>query len=214
MQDGFFNVVLLVPVFLFSLCVHEYAHGWVAVKRGDATPMLLGRLTLHPMAHADLVGTLLLPIICIYNGWPFFGWAKPVPVDTQNFKHGRRDMALVAFAGPLANIILAILSTVALGFLVRLPLQSKVLQTTELLSVVMIQVNLMLAFFNLIPIPPLDGYRILQGFLSPTAAFQIERLEPYANILLLVLLISGGLQFIGAPVIHVFRWLLFAAGAI
>src|SRR3954470_20795806 len=102
MHSGLMNVLLLVPVFLFSLCVHEYAHAWVAVRRGDPTPVLMGRLSMHPLAHADWVGTLLLPIICIYNGWPFFGWAKPVPVDARNFRNGRRDMALVAAAGPLA----------------------------------------------------------------------------------------------------------------
>src|SRR5688572_3811325 len=110
MPSGLLNVILLVPVFLFSLCVHEWAHAWVATQRGDSTPRDAGRLTLQPWAHADLVGTLLLPILCIYYGMPFFGWAKPVPIDARNMKYGRKDMALVAFAGPLSNVILAVLS--------------------------------------------------------------------------------------------------------
>src|SRR5688572_21615514 len=99
------RVVLLVPVFLFSLCFHEFAHAWLATKCGDPTPANEGRLTMHPMAHADLFGTLILPILCIYYGLPFFGWAKPVPIDARNFKRGRTDVAFVAAAGPLANII-------------------------------------------------------------------------------------------------------------
>lgn len=206
------NVLLLVPVFLFSLCVHEYAHAWVAVRRGDSTPLLAGRLSLHPMAHADWIGTLLLPIVCIYNGWPFFGWAKPVPVDARNMPGGRRDMALVAAAGPLANILLALVSTAILYGLLRVPMEARVVETVQLFMAISIQVNLMLAIFNLLPIPPLDGFNILQGFLSTRRAVQFASYARYANLLLLVLLFTGGLQVLVWPVRVGYQFLLGMAG--
>jgi Zn-dependent protease len=222
MSEGFTRVVLLVPVFLFSLCVHEFAHAWVAVKRGDQTPLLAGRLSLHPMAHADLIGTLLLPIICIYSGWPFIGWAKPVPVDYRNMPNGRRDMSLVAAAGPVSNVILAVLATVFLSAISHLSPSSwlahqylfggrPLIETLQTFSVVAIQVNLMLAFFNLLPIPPLDGFNIFQGFLSDRRAAQFMGFAKYANFLLIVLLFTGGLRYLTIPVTYSFRFLLNAA---
>lgn len=208
MNDGLLNVLLLVPIFLFSLCVHEYAHGWVASLRGDSTPALEGRLTLSPFAHADLLGTIILPIFCIYYGLPFFGWAKPVPIDARNLKRGRHDMALVAAAGPAANVILAVLSALMLGALVRLPIQADVVDTMRLFAVVSIQVNLMLALFNLIPIPPLDGFMVLQGFLPRRQADKLLELAPMANYILLFLLISGGLRFLALPAQAGFRFLV------
>lgn len=208
MSEGLSNVVLLVPIFLFSLCFHEYAHAWVAVKRGDPTPSILGRLSMHPLAHADLVGTLLLPILCIYNGWPFFGWAKPVPVDSRNLKKGRHDMALVAAAGPAANLILAVVATVLLSIETRLPFQHHVIQSILTFTVVSIQVNLMLAFFNLLPIPPLDGFMIAQGFMSQAMANRFLSFARYANLVLLVLLLTGGLRYLSIPVRAVFDLLL------
>ena len=208
MPNGLLNVLLLVPVFLFSLCVHEFAHGWVASLCGDPTPEESGRLTLHPMAHADLWGTLLIPIICIYNGWPFIGWAKPVPVDVTRMKRGRTDMALVAAAGPASNLILALLSTAFLGVRVRLPLEHNLMETLQTFSVVSIQVNLMLAFFNLIPLPPLDGFNVLQGFLPVRAVVTILRYGQHAHLILFVLLFTGGLRFILAPVQIGFRYLV------
>src|SRR4051812_12673184 len=170
MSQGLLNVLLLVPVFLFSLCVHEFAHAWTAVKRGDPTAQLLGRLSLHPMAHADLFGTLLLPTLCIYYGLPFVGWAKPVPIDIRNLKHGRRDMALVAIAGPLSNVVLALMATAGLALLTHVPalaehLPQNLMETMQVFAVVGIQVNLALAIFNLLPVPPLDGFNVVQAFL-------------------------------------------------
>lgn len=208
MSQGLMNVLLLVPVFLFSLCVHEFAHAWVATQRGDTTPRAAGRLTLEPWAHADLLGTLILPIACIYYSLPFFGWAKPVPVDIRQLKYGRRDMALVAFAGPLSNILLAILSTAILGGLVRLPFKADVIDTVQLFCVISIQVNLMLAFFNLLPIPPLDGFMVIQGILPARMAARFYRLAPYANIFLLALLVTGGLKYLSLPATMGFRFLV------
>ncbi|MBI1861967.1 MAG: site-2 protease family protein [Deltaproteobacteria bacterium] len=215
MAQGWLNVLLLVPIFLFSLSVHEFAHGWMAVKRGDNTPILAGRLSLHPLAHADFIGTLALPILCIYYGWPFFGWAKPVPIDVRNLKYGRRDMALVAAAGPASNIILAILGTVLLAVLVRIESGYKVLETVKLFTVVSMQVNLALAFFNLLPIPPLDGFNIFQVVLPGRFVAKLLKYAPAVNILLLVLLMSGGLGYLGRPIGFCFRWLInLAAGGV
>lgn len=209
MPSGWLKVLLLFPVFLFSLCVHEWAHAWVATKKGDPTPSLMGRLSLHPLAHADFMGTLVLPVLCVLmNSSFFFGWAKPVPIDSRNFKNGLRDMALVAAAGPLANIILALVSTVMLAIFMRLPFEARLVETLQLFSVVSIQVNLMLAFFNLIPIPPLDGFRVVQGFLPKPTALRLESFAPQASLLLLILMVSGGLNMLGAPVIYCFRFLL------
>ena len=211
MNHGLINVLFYVPVFLFSLCVHEFAHAWVATKRGDPTPGALGRLSMHPLAHADMVGTLLLPIVCIYNGWPFFGWAKPVPIDARNFKHGRRDMALVAAAGPAANVVLALISTAALAVLARVPLQGSLMETLPRFAAVSIQLNIILALFNLIPIPPLDGYNVLQGVLPSRSANQMARLAPHANLLLFLLLFCGGFRILSGPASMCYDWLLSAA---
>jgi Zn-dependent protease len=212
MSTGLINVILLVPVFLFSLCFHEFAHAWVAVKRGDPTPQLMGRLSLHPMAHADILGTLILPTLAIYTGAPFLGWAKPVPVDIRNLKRGRKDYALVAAAGPLANILLAFISTAILSILIRLPLQHKVLETIQIFSVVGIQVNLMLAFFNLLPIAPLDGFNVIQGFLPGRVAIFFSKLARFSGLILIFLLLTGGLRYLAIPVNIVFRFLVNLAG--
>ena len=212
MSQQILRVILLVPVFLFSLCFHEYAHAWVAVKRGDPTPERLGRLSMHPMAHADLLGTILLPIFCISYRMPFFGWAKPVPVDMRNFKYGRLDMALVAAAGPAANVFLALVSTLALALLIRVPSQTTWLVTVQTFAIVSIQVNLMLAFFNLLPIPPLDGFNVLQGFLTASLAHRLATLTRYANLVFFILIFTGGFRIISAPVTNCFNWLLQLAG--
>lgn len=213
MSQGLVNVLLLVPTFLFSLCVHEFAHAWTAVKRGDPTPQLLGRLSLHPMAHADLFGTLLLPTLCIYYGLPFVGWAQPVPIDVRNLRRGRRDMALVAIAGPASNILLALLATVWLAILVHTPflnahVPDNVMETLQLFGVVSIQVNLALALFNLIPIPPLDGFNIVQAFLPRRVLLQLTRYGRYAGLALMLVLFTGGFQLLRVPLSMCFNFLV------
>lgn len=209
MNEGLQKVLLLVPVFLFSLCFHEYAHAWMALRLGDTTAQKAGRYTMHPLAHADLVGTLLLPIICIYNGWPFFGWAKPVPVDSRNFKNPRTDMAFVALAGPLSNILLAFVCTGLLWLLVRLPHSQLGTEVIPQFLATSIMVNLMLAFFNLIPIPPLDGFSVLQGLVPKKAAHGLDILHRYGNALLLLLLVSGLFNLITYPVRFAYHSLLY-----
>lgn len=211
MSETWIRVAVLVPTFLFCLCLHEFAHAWVATWLGDSTPKDSGRLTIQPMAHADVVGTLLLPSICIYYGLPFFGWAKPVPVDARNFKNPRRDMALVAGAGPLMNLILAAIMAGVLGIAVRTDWVVSGLSLSEslqVLCIIGIQVNLFLAVFNLLPLPPLDGFNVLQAVLPLKWAAGVYRLAPYSGIILLVLLFTGGLSLLTTPVVFLMQSLV------
>lgn len=193
------HIILWVVVLLVSLCIHEYSHAWVAYKRGDPTAKNLGRLTLNPLAHADLIGTFLLPLFCIMSGIPGFGWAKPVPVDSRNLKGGLRDMSLVAAAGPLSNVFLAVLATVLLSTVIGQPPTDSTV-SIQYFCLITIQLNLVLAIFNLLPFPPLDGYRIVQGILPTWAAVRLHRIEGLGGILLMVLFFSGGLRFLLIPV--------------
>lgn len=188
-------VVWILPV-VFAITVHEVAHGWVAKNRGDKTAFMLGRLTLNPLKHIDLLGTIIIPGLLLLSFTGFiFGWAKPVPVDPRNFKNPKRDMAIVALAGPVSNMLMAI----GWALIARLG----VIIETEAISLPLIysgvagiSINLVLALINLLPIPPLDGSRILTGILPHRLAWQYNRLERFGFVLLLILLWSGGLQAI------------------
>lgn len=146
--------ILLIPVILFSLTIHEYMHGWTAYKLGDNTPALAGRLTMNPLSHLDPLGTLMLFIAR-------FGWAKPVPVNPYNFRHPLRDMAIVAFAGPLSNLIAGVIAGVGIRLIFGTVSFYNVGNPVLILLFLLMQINLALAFFNLIPIHPLDGSKIL-----------------------------------------------------
>ncbi|TAK62441.1 site-2 protease family protein [Methylobacter sp.] len=182
-------VVWILPV-IFAITVHEVAHGWVAKKYGDNTASALGRLTLNPIKHIDLIGTIILPGILLMTGTGFiFGWAKPVPVDPRNFKNPRHDMAIVALAGPVANLLMA----VGWALIIRLGITIGV--SAEAISLPLIytgfagiSINLSLALINLLPVPPLDGSRVLTGILPSYWAWQYNRLEPYGFYILLALL--------------------------
>ncbi len=204
-------VVWILPV-IFAITVHEVAHGWVAKKLGDKTASQLGRLTLNPLKHVDLVGTILIPgLLLITSAGFIFGWAKPVPVDPRYFKNPRRDMAFVAVAGPVSNILMAF----AWAMLVKLGLELKmegVSLPLILMGMAGIQINLVLALINLIPIPPLDGSRIVTGLLSNRLAWQYNKLERYGFFILIALLWTGGLGYIlGGPLNYLFG--LFASMA-
>jgi Zn-dependent protease len=175
-------------VLVFSLCFHEFGHALAATKLGDPTPKMLGRLTMDPRSHVDPIGTLLFPMIMfLYPSFFLFGWAKPVPITTQNFKKPRRDGALVALAGPMMNLILTVIS---FGLLVGLDHflffgldQTSVSVIADCLRF-FIWLNLILAFFNLIPIYPLDGSWILKSVLPPKWSYQVSKLDPYGFIIL------------------------------
>jgi Zn-dependent protease len=185
-------VVWVLPV-IFAITVHEVAHGWVAKKYGDNTASVLGRLTLNPIKHIDLFGTIILPGILLITGTGFiFGWAKPVPVDPRNFKNPLRDMAIVALAGPVSNLLMAVgwALVTRLGVTIGAGAESISLPLIYT-GVAGISINLVLALINLLPIPPLDGSRILTGILPRYWAWQYNRLERFGFIILLLLLYTN-----------------------
>jgi Zn-dependent protease len=161
---------------LLAITLHEAAHGWAAAKLGDPTARLMGRVTLNPFAHVDLVGTILIPLALLLISAPFlFGYAKPVPVNFSRLRNPRRDMALVALAGPASNILLAILGALAFHVVPMLPAVATQWAAEMLQRLVLL--NLILAVFNMLPIPPLDGGRILVSLLPDWAAWKVARLE-------------------------------------
>jgi Zn-dependent protease len=182
-------VVWVLPV-IFAITVHEVAHGWVAKKYGDNTASSLGRLTLNPIKHIDLFGTIILPGLLLMTGTGFiFGWAKPVPVDSRNFKKPLQDMAIVALAGPVANLVMAFSWALIARLGVTIGAGTEAISLPLIYTgVAGISINLVLALINLLPIPPLDGSRILTGILPSRLAWQYNRLEPYGFYILLALL--------------------------
>ena len=202
---------------LVAIVFHEVAHGWVANRLGDPTAAMMGRLTLNPFAHIDIVGTVVLPALLIWAGGPVFGYAKPVPVDYDNLKDPRRDMIRVALAGPGANIILALLSLVALK-LIQMSGSIEAGSVSAYLlfmSVASARINVMLAVFNIFPIPPLDGGRVLVGLLPEPQAMQVARIEPFGFIILVALLMTGVLTYTLVPIMNiVYRFLAVIVGVV
>lgn len=182
-------VVWILPV-VFAITVHEVAHGWMAKQYGDNTALRLGRLTLNPVKHIDLFGTIILPGLLLMTGTGFiFGWAKPVPVDTRNFKKPLQDMAVVALAGPVSNLLMAVFWALIARIGVTIGSGNEAIAHPLIYTgVAGISINLVLALINLLPIPPLDGSRILTGILPAHWAWQYNRLERYGFIILLALL--------------------------
>jgi len=190
-RTDFRELLFLLPAVLLAVTVHEFAHAFVADRLGDPTPRQLGRLTLNPLAHLDVLGTLFFVLF-------HFGWARPVPVNPRNFANPRQGMLQVALAGPLANVTMAF----AVGLVLKTqglpgPLWSE-------LAAMVVGINVVLAVFNLIPIPPLDGSRILEGLLPTEQAIAYRRIQPYGTIIILVLLYTG---VIGQVLMPAVRWL-------
>ena len=178
-------------VLLLSLTIHEAAHAWSADKLGDPTARLLGRVSLNPLVHIDWIGTVLLPIIAVISRFPLIGWAKPVPVNLRNLRHPRRDFMIVAAAGPISNFLQAFIAAAVLrmvwdgtvgtggpGILVTLLYHA-------------VYINLLLAFFNLIPIPPLDGGNVLLGLLPPNLAAVVDQVRQFGFLILYALMLTG-----------------------
>lgn len=204
----FTEILLLMTVLVASLSVHEAAHAWAANVLGDPTARLLGRLSLNPAVHVDAIGTLLFPLVAISTGLPLIGWAKPVPVDFRHLRHPRRDFALVAAAGPASNLVLAVLGATVLEGAGGLDAaRDGGLAAGVLLQFVVL--NVLLAVFNMVPVPPLDGGNVLIGLLPAAGARVVERLRPYGFLLLYALMLSGALSRFLRPVQRfVLGWLL------
>jgi Zn-dependent protease len=193
-------------VLVLSLSFHEAAHAWMADRLGDPTARHLGRLTLNPLAHIDWIGTVLFPLIAMTSGIPIIGWAKPVPVDVRHFAKPREYFAIVALAGPVSNLILA--GGAALVWRL-LPATSGGASYLPPLVLQIIVINVLLAVFNMIPVPPLDGGNVLMGLVPANVAHAIGWLRPYGFLILYALMFSGALVSITAPIRNaLLEWLL------
>ncbi|MCU0587158.1 MAG: site-2 protease family protein [Syntrophobacteraceae bacterium] len=201
---------------LLAVIAHEVAHGWVAEKRGDPTARRLGRITLNPLVHIDPVGTLILPAVLLLLNAPFlFGWARPVPVQTAHLRNGRQDMALVAAAGPMTNFLLAALSAGVFRLLDAGgpwgpgPWESTigwVVEPLRRMAEISVEFNLVLMVINLLPIPPLDGGRVLAGLVPSGMARALDRLEGYGMLIVLILIGTQMWGYIVSPVLRLFMY--------
>ncbi len=199
--------IWILPV-LLAVSLHEAAHAWMANKKGDSTARLLGRLSFNPLKHIDPIGTIVVPVVMIFLTGFAFGWAKPVPVNTRNLDNPKQDMMWVALAGPVSNFIMAILWAVMLNISVLfVDSRSSISLFFLLMPIAGITINVILGVLNLLPIPPLDGGRIMAGLLSPKASIQYSKIEPYGFFIVIALMFSGLLSIIIFPVIN---WFLIA----
>jgi Zn-dependent protease len=190
------DLILFLPVLLFSVILHEYAHGWMAQRQGDNTAYMLGRLTLNPIPHIDPIGSVLVPALLIMAGSPFvLGWAKPVPVNPRNYRNYKRGDILVSLAGIAVNLALAVIATLALILVIYLargvPAGAPTFDAVKQMMVWTVRINLVLAFFNLIPIPPLDGSHVLYHLLPPKLGLAYRGLYQYGMFILLALMMIG-----------------------
>lgn len=201
-------LALWVVPFLLAVVFHEWAHGYVAKRLGDDTASVAGRLTLNPIAHIDPIGTVFLPALLMITGSPvMFGWAKPVPVEFSRLHNPRRDMVLVAVAGPMMNLILAAVSAVALATLGAYVSGTpevaaggiRIAEPLFIMCTMSLQLNVVLAVFNMLPIPPLDGGRVAVGLLPRDLAWRLAQIEPYGFLIVMALLMTHVLDFVMLP---------------
>jgi Zn-dependent protease len=200
---NFAHLFISFLVLLFALTVHESAHAWTADRLGDPTGRRLGRVSLNPAVHADPIGTLLFPLIAFFTGVPLIGWAKPVPVDVSRLKNIRRDYMLIAAAGPVANLVLAVVSAALLRLVTGSSSAIGHLEVTGPLALTFStsrDLNLLLAVFNMVPVPPLDGSSVLAGLLPASASRVLDRIRPFGFILLYGLMFTGVLWAVMRPV--------------
>jgi Zn-dependent protease len=195
------KISVVYPALLIALVLHEYAHAWVARRYGDETSAWSGRLTLNPVAHMDIFGTVLFPLIGIALGGFIFGWAKPVPIDPRNFRDYRRGLFWVSFAGPLANIFLGFFfAIVYVAFSMHVSQSFAFYKPFSGILEALVGINFVLAIFNLIPLPPLDGSKMVESFLGYENLKKYAQLEQWSFFILLFLMFSGALRIIMIPV--------------
>ncbi len=220
MTDKLSFFIIFYPLMLFSLSCHEAAHAWTSNKFGDPTARLLGRITLNPIAHIDVVGTFILPVIAIFMNFPLFGWGKPVPVDPRNLKRPREDHLWIALAGPVSNMILAVaFAGIAHGIVAldmhdafrdigRSSFSATALGYAVAFCQLGVTLNLALAIFNLLPIFPLDGGGIIRGLLPKRWVDDYDRFSRYGMWIILLLFATGALQVISIPIRFLGNFLL------
>ena len=203
------TLIISAPALLIAITFHEASHGYVAHRLGDPTAKVMGRLTLNPIAHIDIVGTIIMPIMLLFftNGNFVFGYAKPVPINPANFQDPKKHMAISAAAGPITNIVLAFISVLIIKILLPIiifilpgSLAQSFGEPLTYMLMKSIQWNVLLAVFNLIPIPPLDGGRVLTGFLPQKQAFAYSKIEPYGMMIVILLIVTGMAQLFIVPV--------------
>jgi Zn-dependent protease len=194
------DIILQIPIILFALTIHEVSHGWVAYKLGDSTAHDMNRLTLNPIAHIDLFGTIILPAILILTHSPVIGWAKPVPVDSRYFKNPKKGMMLTSAAGPLSNFAMAFVSYAIFqifnkfNFVLNINGINTFAGMTLKFFLYCVIINLILGIFNLIPIPPFDGGRVMVCLLPNKLAYTYSKIEPYGIIIIFILFYFNILQ--------------------
>ncbi len=196
------TIVLAFIGLLLGLTVHEAAHAWAASRLGDPTARLQGRLSLNPAVHIDPIGTLLLPIVAIALNAPIIGWAKPVPVDFRYLQHPRRDFMWIALAGPASNVVLAILASLLLRTLPLMPAgigNIAILEPMLQFAFLFFRINILLAVFNMIPVPPLDGSNVVAALLPRNLAYQWDQIRPYGIFILYGLMFTGLLGVLIGP---------------
>lgn len=208
----FAQVFIAFIVLLFSLTVHETAHAWTADRLGDPTARLAGRVSLNPVVHADLIGTVLFPLLSLVGGIPLIGWAKPVPVNLGRLRRGRTDYVLVAAAGPASNLLLALVASAVMAVM---PWESLLTGSRDVATPLFtllsraLTLNVLLAVFNMLPIPPLDGGNVLAGLLPRPIAMRYDALvRPYGFMLLYALMLTRGFEvLVDAPARFILSWL-------
>lgn len=214
-MDSFYHAIQTICVYaiplIFAITLHESAHGWAAGRLGDPTATMLGRVTINPIPHIDPIGTIAVPGALLLmsaltgGGGLLFGWAKPVPINPRNFRNPLKAMTITAAAGPLSNLLQMIFWALLLKALAAVGFYDKFVISVCAAG---ISVNLMLMAFNLIPIPPLDGGRIVRGLLPRQAGMAFDKIEPYGFMILLVLMVGGGLSFFVRPFLMFGQWII------